>query len=169
MCYSEGFLSATDDAIVSENCTGTSLAQMSRFWKLQFPKITMANRSLGLAPPNKQTSSLLSLKNPYRRNHWRKHLSLNVWADTSVGKNRATIAKECPQTALSDGFLNTVLQVIACSLCFFHKNVYQSTPTGILVLVPPQQQQNGIFCAAPKPYLPSPISFLAAFATLSIP
>lgn len=39
MCYSEGFLSAIDDAIVSENCIGTSLAQMSRFGNYGFPKL----------------------------------------------------------------------------------------------------------------------------------
>lgn len=53
VCYSEGFFSAIDYDIISENCIRTSLVQMSRFWKMQFPQITMVNRSLGLASPDK--------------------------------------------------------------------------------------------------------------------
>lgn len=80
----KGLLSATDDAILSENFIGTLVVQMSGLWKSQFPKITMVSGSLGLASPN-YTGSQLSLR--YRsflsmfhtRNHWRKHLSLGEY------------------------------------------------------------------------------------------
>lgn len=48
----KGFLSAADDAIFSENFIGTSLGHVSRFWKRQFPQITMMTASLGLASPD---------------------------------------------------------------------------------------------------------------------